>query len=50
MACNALGMGIRDDDAIATILLHDVCEDCDVTPDELPVTDAVKHSVDLVTF
>ena len=50
MACNALGMGIRDDDAIATILLRDVCEDCDVTPDELPVTDAVKHSVDLVTL
>ena len=50
MACNALGMGIRDDEAIATILLHDVCEDCGVTLDELPVTDAVKHSVDLMTF
>lgn len=50
MACNALGMGIRDDGAIATILLHDVCKDCAVTLNELPVTDAVKHSVDLMTF
>ena len=25
MACNALSMGIRDDNTIATILLHDVC-------------------------
>ncbi len=50
MACNALGMGIRDDNAVATILLHDVCEDCGVTLDELPVSAAVKHAVDLMTF
>ena len=30
MACNALSLGIRDDEVVATILLHDVCEDCDV--------------------
>lgn len=24
----ALSLGIRDDEVIATILLHDVCEDC----------------------
>ena len=50
MACNALGMGIQDDAAIATILLHDVCEDCGVTLEELPVMNNVKHSVDLMTF
>ncbi len=50
MACNALGMGIKDDEAIATILLHDVCEDCGVSLEELPVTDNVRHSVDLMTF
>ena len=36
MACNALSMGIRDDNTIATILLHDVCEDCGVALEELP--------------
>ncbi len=50
MACNAVGMGIKDDAVVATILLHDVCEDCDVSVAELPVSDAVKHSVSLMTF
>ena len=50
MACNALSLGIRDDDIIATILLHDVCEDCGVSLDELPVNDRVKRGVDLMTF
>lgn len=42
--------GIRDDEVIVTILLHDVCEDCDISLQEFPVSDAVRHSVDLVTF
>ncbi len=50
MACNALSIGIKDDNVIATILLHDVCEDCDVGLQELPVSDSVKHSVSLMTF
>ena len=50
MACNALSLGIRDDGVIAAILLHDVVEDCGVSLQELPVSDSVKHSVDLVTF
>lgn len=50
MACNAVSMGIRDDATIATILLHDVCEDCGVAVAELPVNDTVKHAVDLMTF
>ena len=50
MACNALSLGIREDDIIATILLHDVCEDCGVSLDELPVNDRVKRGVDLMTF
>ena len=50
MACNALSLGIRDDNVIAAILLHDVVEDCGVPLQELPVNDAIKHSVDLVTF
>ncbi len=50
MACNALGMGIRDDAVVATILLHDVCEDCGVTLVELPVSQTVKRGVELMTF
>ena len=50
MACNAVSMGIKEDAVIATMLLHDVCEDCGVNPNELPVSNAVKHAVDLMTF
>ena len=50
MACNALALGLREDDLIATILLHDVCEDCGVLPEELPVNENVQHAVDLMTF
>jgi len=50
MACNAVGMGIKDDVIVATVLLHDVCEDCGVGLAELPVSDEVKHAVDLMTF
>ena len=50
MACNALALGLREDDLIATILLHDVCEDCGVPLEELPVNDNVKRAVDLMTF
>ena len=50
MACNAVSIGIRDDAVIATILLHDVCEDCGVSLAELPVSDRVKRAVDLMTF
>jgi len=50
MACNAVSLGIREDDVIAAILLHDVCEDCNVGIMELPVSGAVRRSVSLLTF
>lgn len=50
MACHALSLGINDDDVIATILLHDVCEDCGVSLCELPVSDKVRRGVELMTF
>ena len=50
MACNAVSMGIKEDSVVATILLHDVCEDCDVRVEDLPVSDTVKYAVDLMTF
>ena len=50
MACHALSLGINDDDVIATILLHDVCEDCGVPLSALPVNDTVRRGVELMTF
>lgn len=50
MVCNALSLGINDDEVIATILLHDVVEDCGVSLNELPVNENVRHAVDLMTF
>lgn len=50
MACNAVSMGIKDDAVVATILLHDVCEDCGVSVAELPVSETVKRGVELMTF
>ena len=50
MACNAVSLGIRDDNTIAAILLHDVCEDCGIHFSELPVNEYVQHIVKLLTF
>lgn len=50
MACNAISLGIVEDEVIATILLHDVLEDCDVPVEELPVEDTVRRAVQLLTF
>ena len=50
MACNAVSMGLRDDTVVATILLHDVCEDCGVSMAELPVSQKVTRGVELMTF
>lgn len=49
MACYAIAIGIKDDNIIATILLHDVCEDCGVPVEYLPVNDVVKRGVKYMT-
>jgi len=49
MACHALSLGLEDDNLISAILLHDVCEDCGVKVEDLPVNDVVKEAVRLVT-
>ena len=49
MACHAQSMGIGEDALLAVILLHDVCEDCGVQPDELPFSEEVRTAVDLLT-
>lgn len=49
IACYAISLGLTEDVLIATILLHDVVEDCGVALDTLPVEDAVKHGVQYMT-
>ncbi len=47
---NAISLKISNDNLLASALLHDVCEDCDVVAENLPVGAAVRHSVELLTF
>lgn len=49
MASHAIALGLREDNLLAAILLHDVCEDCGVEPEELPVNETVLEAVRLVT-
>lgn len=49
MTCHALALGLEDDDLLSACLLHDVCEDCDVEIEELPVNERTKEAVRLLT-
>lgn len=49
LTCHALALGLDDDDLLSACLLHDVCEDCGVAVEELPVSDATKEAVRLLT-
>jgi len=50
MACQATALGIKDDDLLASILLHDVVEDTGVKTEELPFSDRIRRVVGLVSF
>ena len=52
MACQAHAFGIRDDQLLASILLHDVVEQSEgkIKVMALPFSDEVKELVRLVTF
>ena len=50
LACHAMAMGIMDDDVIAAALLHDVVEDTDTRPEELPVSKRVREAVCLLSY
>lgn len=50
MSCQALAFGLEDDNVIATLLLHDVVEDCGVSVNDLPVNEEIKQAVGLLTF
>lgn len=49
MACYAAALGVRDDNIMSTILLHDVCEDCGIDVETLPFNDVVKNAVKHMT-
>lgn len=49
IACHALALGLDNDNIVSAALLHDVCEDCGVTVDELPVNELTKEAVSLLT-
>lgn len=50
MVSQAISMGINDDYICASLLLHDVVEDCGVSINDLPVCDEVKRIVELLTY
>ena len=50
MACYAVALGVNDDYIVATILLHDVVEDCGVKYKDLPVCDKVQDAVRYMTI
>lgn len=50
MAFQAISVGLTSDDLIASLLLHDVCEDCGIELESLPFNDRVKRIVGLLTY
>lgn len=50
MACHALAVGLEDDTILSVILLHDVCEDCDVAPASLPFSETIRTGVRYMTY
>lgn len=50
ISLHMISLGVKEDNVIAAALLHDVCEDCGVPFDELPVNSTVRHAVKKLTF
>lgn len=50
MVSHAISLGIAEDTLLASLMLHDVIEDCDISLEELPVSDEIKHIVNMVTY
>lgn len=50
MACYAVAIGIKDDNILATVLLHDVVEDCGIELESLPVNGTIKAGVKYMTI
>lgn len=49
MTCYAVALGLRDENTICVLLLHDVCEDCNIDIEALPFNTAIKRGVKHMT-
>ena len=49
MACHAHALGIHNDKVLTVALLHDICEDCGVKPEELPFSNDIQDCVARLT-
>ncbi|MCQ2501651.1 MAG: hypothetical protein MJ117_09955 [Lachnospiraceae bacterium] len=49
LARHAIELGLLEDDLISAALLHDICEDCDVLPEELPASEETRIAVSILT-
>ena len=49
VSCHAISLGFDDDNLISAALLHDVCEDCGISVEELPVNDETREAVRVLT-
>ena len=49
LTCHALALGLEEDSLLSVCLLHDVCEDCGVKPEELPFSEEVREAIGLLT-
>lgn len=49
VAYHAISLGLDKDAMVSAALLHDVCEDCGVAVEDLPVDEVVKEAVKLLT-
>ena len=45
-----ISIGAKSDEQICIALLHDVCEDCGIEPEELPFSEDVQRGVRYLTF
>lgn len=45
-----IGIGAKSEDRICIALLHDVCEDCGIPPEDLPFNENVQRGVKYLTF
>ena len=50
MASQCMALQIQEDEVLATILLHDVCEDCGVPAEKLNMPESITEAVRLLTF
>lgn len=50
MASYAVALGLRDDDMIAVMILHDVCEDTGTMVEELPFNEQIRRGVRYMTY